>query len=249
MMIKTVLPFSILIISFAIGCAKSEKLHSTTQSRYVPLSLDASKKLITPTVYFIPVYDQTQLACSEKKIMRDIQGQSIMTVCKNVFDNCLMQGTCLIRQGSNEILINVSSVIQNERRFLILKNSVCIFGIGSTKGQNIKSMCLDPYYSVAADLSLYNIGDVVFIPTAVGMVMPDGSVHDGYFIVRDSGGAITGYGRFDFFTGFSITKSESPLVQIGFGDKQTHVPYFVVTGAKSEEILKKRNYPILPVKK
>lgn len=237
-----------LVLGFALGCAKSENRTGPNKSRYAPLSLEDSKKLITPTVYYIPVYDQSQLSCVDKKIMKDVKGKAIATVCKNVFDSCLMQGTCQIRQGGQSTLVNVSSVIESERRFLVLKNNVCIFGTGSLKGQSSKAMCLDPYYSVAADLSIYNVGDVIYIPSVTGTAMPDGTMHDGYFIVRDSGSAIKGYGRFDFFTGFSLNKSQSPLVQLGFGDMQTNVPYYVVSGSQSDEILKKRNFPKIPVK-
>ena len=237
------------LLTFAFGCARSDNHGSSTKLHYVPLTLEESKKLITPTVYYIPVYDQTTLACADQKSMRDTQGITIATVCKNVFDSCVMQGTCQIRQGSESTLVNVSSVVQSERRFSILKNNVCTFGTGSAKGQNSKPICLDPYYSVAADLSLYAVGSVIYVPSVVGLAMPDGTIHDGYFIVRDSGGAIKGYGSFDFFTGFSLNRSESPLVQLGFGDKQTNVPYYVTSGTQADEILKKRNYPNLPVTK
>lgn len=247
-MTKSSLFLTAIYFLLAFGCAKSEGPNAPAKGRYVPLSLEESKKLITPTVYYIPVYDQSSLSCADKKPMRDNKGKTIATVCKNVFDSCLMQGTCQIRQGSEATLVNVASVIQNERRFAILKNSVCAFGTGSTKGQSSKVTCLDPYYSVAADLSIYSVGDVIYVPSVVGMAMPDGSIHDGYFIVRDSGSAIRGFGRFDFFTGFSLNRSESPLVHLGFADKQTNVPYFVVSGDQAAQILKKRNYPLLPVK-
>ena len=60
-------------------------------------------------------------------------------------------------------------------------------------------MCLDPYYSVAADLDIYKLGTVVYVPSFVGVLLPSGVNHDGYFVVRDSGSSIKGYGRFDFF--------------------------------------------------
>lgn len=248
-MIRNVFFLIAAIFVFALGCAKSENHNNSTKQRYVPLSLEESKKLITPTVYYIPVYDQTTLACADRKSIRDTKGITIATVCKNVFDSCVMQGTCQIRQGAESTLVNVSSVVQSERRFSVLKSNVCKFGTGSTKGQNTKPICLDPYYSVAADLSLYAVGTVIYIPSVVGTAMPDGTLHDGYFVVRDSGSAIKGYGRFDFFTGFSLNRSESPLVQLGFGDKQTNVPYYIVASPQTDEILKKRNYPELPVNK
>lgn len=242
-----------LCLSFLIiGCARPKDTHlKVSPHEFTPLSLEESKKLITPTLYYIPIYDQTTLSCVEKKNIKDDNGKLIVTVCGNVFDDCVMQGTCQIKSGLQNILLNIASSVESERRFSIIKNSLCHFGFGSskTKLKTIKTMCLDPYYSVAADLNIYSLGDVIYIPAVVGRAMPDGSIHDGYFIVRDAGSAIKGYGRFDFFTGFSLNKTENPFAEIGFGDKQTHIPYFVIAGAKSEEILKKRNYPLILVTK
>ncbi|MEK2646327.1 3D domain-containing protein [Bdellovibrio sp. BCCA] len=65
--------------------------------------------------------------------------------------------------------------------------------------------CLIPYISVAADPRFYSMGDIIDMPALKGKVMtlPNGKtfVHPGYFIVQDTGGAIKGKGRFDFFTG------------------------------------------------
>ncbi len=234
------------------GCGPRSKTRTTEgrKSEFQPLSLEDSKVLITPTLYYIPSYDQSSLNCSESKVIKNDHGKELMSVCKNVYDNCLMQGTCQIRTGDKKILINVGPVIENEQRFSIIKNSICIYGTGNTpvKSKKTTVMCLDPYYSVAADLTLYSVGDVIFISSIAGLVLPDGTVHDGYFIVRDSGQAIKGYGRFDFFTGFTLNKSENPLAQTGFGDRNTHSHYEIITGDKAEEVLKKRNYPLLPIK-
>ncbi len=244
-----------LLISFCcllfFGCANSKDTKGgQNKSQHQPLSLEESKVLITPTIYYIPVYDQTNLTCADKKVIKDEKGKAIISVCKNVFDDCLMQGTCQIIQGGKKLLLNVGSVVGTERRFSVIKNSFCIYGIGSSKSRtaNLKTTCLDPYYSVAADLNIYNVGDVIYIPAAVGLILPDGAIHDGHFIIRDAGGAIKGYGRFDFFTGFAIGRSENPLARLGFADKQTNVFYTVVEDEEAAKVLKMRNFPLLPVK-
>lgn len=65
--------------------------------------------------------------------------------------------------------------------------------------------CLIPYMSVAADPRHFRMGDVIEMPAMRGkkIKMPDGVTikHPGYFIVMDTGGAIKGPNRFDFFTG------------------------------------------------
>lgn len=65
--------------------------------------------------------------------------------------------------------------------------------------------CLTPYISVAADPRYYSMGDIIQMPSMRGLVitLPNGKtmIHPGYFIVQDTGGAIRGPNRFDFFTG------------------------------------------------
>ena len=214
------------------------------------LTLEESKKLTTPTVYYIPQYDQTSLACAETVDMKAKDGKLIVKVCKEIYSSCVLQGTCQIKKLEQKMLINVGSKVNGERRFTIVKTSDCKYGRGAVKdhAQSFKTMCLDPYYSVAADLSIYKLGDVIFIPSFVGMRLPNGEIHDGHFIVRDTGGSIDGYGRFDFFSGFDSPKNKmNPLNQVEFVDKNTHVPYYLVTGPKAEEILEMRNFPELPV--
>jgi membrane-bound lytic murein transglycosylase A len=65
--------------------------------------------------------------------------------------------------------------------------------------------CLIPYVSVAADPDYYQMGDIIEMPSMKGkeITLPSGRKmkHPGYFIVEDTGGAIRGRNRFDFFTG------------------------------------------------
>lgn len=219
--------------------------------KYTPLTLEESKKLMTPTIYSIPIYNIDDMSCDSSHKMKDGSGKVLFSVCKAVYADCEMEGTCQIQQGSKKYLVNVDSVVQGERRFVLIKDSECTYGKGarSDRSHGYKTMCLDPFFSVAADLHIYNLGDVIFIPSAVGMTLPDGSTHDGYFVVRDSGGAIKGDGRFDFFSGFKSANSNlNPLGNLGFGDRETNVPYFIVKGSEAENILKKRNFPSLSVK-
>ena len=65
--------------------------------------------------------------------------------------------------------------------------------------------CLIPFISIAADPKYYSMGDVIKMPEMKGRIiqLPNGKtmIHPGYFIVHDTGGAIKGVNRFDFFTG------------------------------------------------
>lgn len=65
--------------------------------------------------------------------------------------------------------------------------------------------CLIPFISVAADPHYYQMGDIIQMPALRGKLihLPNGKtmIHPGFFIVQDTGGAIRGPNRFDFFTG------------------------------------------------
>jgi 3D (Asp-Asp-Asp) domain-containing protein len=247
---KNLVPLLLIFNLILSGCGGSSRPDSTqvTQKKYTPLTLEESKKLITPTIYAIPVFELETMSCSDQTSMKDVRGKLLFSVCPEVIKSCSLEGTCQIRQNGLDTLINVDSVVEGERRFASMKDSSCIYGKGPRRDQvkGYKTMCLDPYYSVAADLKIYNLGTVIFIPSVVGTVLPDGSTHNGYFIVRDSGGSINGYGRFDFFSGFNFTReSNNPLRKLGFADRETNVPYFVITGNQADQILKTRNFPEL----
>ncbi len=59
---------------------------------------------------------------------------------------------------------------------------------------------LAPMRTVAVDPKIIPRHSVLFIKETVGLKLPDGSVHDGYWYASDVGGAIKG-ARIDLFTG------------------------------------------------
>lgn len=66
--------------------------------------------------------------------------------------------------------------------------------------------------TAAIDARLIPKHTILFIKETVGLPMPDGGVHDGYWYASDTGGAIKGQ-RIDLFTGMNA-KSMSPLRSI-----------------------------------
>ena len=57
-----------------------------------------------------------------------------------------------------------------------------------------------PMRTVAVDRSIVGRRSIIFIKETVGMPLPDGGVHDGYWYASDIGGGIKG-DRIDLFTG------------------------------------------------
>lgn len=71
-------------------------------------------------------------------------------------------------------------------------------------GDGVNGYVLRPYRTIAVDPSWVAFGTVLFVPAARGtaLIMPDGSkvIHDGYFFVGDTGGALYG-NHLDVFIG------------------------------------------------
>jgi 3D (Asp-Asp-Asp) domain-containing protein len=59
---------------------------------------------------------------------------------------------------------------------------------------------VSPMRTVAVDPAIVARHTIIFIKETVGLALPDGSVHDGYWYASDVGGAIKG-ARIDLFTG------------------------------------------------
>lgn len=79
-------------------------------------------------------------------------------------------------------------------------------GVGALDSLGCKVVAMR---TAAVDKTLIPKGTILFIKETVGLKMPDGSAHDGYWYASDTGGAIKGQ-RIDLFTGFS-TASMNPL--------------------------------------
>jgi 3D (Asp-Asp-Asp) domain-containing protein len=79
-------------------------------------------------------------------------------------------------------------------------------GVGALDSLGCKVVAMR---TAAVDKTLIPKGSILYIPQTVGLKMPDGSVHDGYWYASDTGGAIKGK-RIDLFTGFSAA-SMNPL--------------------------------------
>ena len=70
-------------------------------------------------------------------------------------------------------------------------------GVGALDSLGCKVVAMR---TVAVDKTLIPRRSVLFIKETVGMKMPDGSRHDGYWYASDTGGAIKGQ-RIDLYTG------------------------------------------------
>lgn len=196
--------------------------------------------LLTPTIYYKPTVKQDKSRCGGN-FLRDllsVDGHILATLCEEDYRECLLQGSCFVDEAGTTRSYNYHSLKEGVPRFVEMDLHTCPFGYG------VRNNCLDPYFSVAADLSIYKLGDVIFIPRLIGAVMPNGETHDGFVIVRDAGGKILGEGRFDFFTGFfNHLAKENTLARLGFGDPANRFEYRLATAEETVAVHERRQYP------
>lgn len=121
--------------------------------------------------------------------------------------------------GYSGIIVNKSGDVGYALTWAKIEKDALGKGYGTQNG-----IPLDPFKTLAADLGrtkrsepkfkgqggLVPVGTKVFIEWFKGKKMPDGSIHDGWFVVNDTGGGIFG-AHFDVFVG---TKSLYKAVNV-----------------------------------
>lgn len=198
---------------------------------------------VVPTIYYKPVIYKEKEVCtsSDLKDLIDENGKTLISLCKESYDNCLLQGSCYVVEDQKTRNFNVTKKKDGTYRFAEKKEDRCPYGYG------VQALCLDPFYSIAADLSIHKVGDVIFVPRLVGLRLPDGSKHNGYLVIRDQGGAIIGEDRFDFFTGFFGPYDKGNVfAEFGLGDKKHRFGYQKVSEDIAKVVREYRNYPNIP---
>ena len=216
-------------------------------------------KQFSATIYFIKLMNIGSQKCDQKKTIYDVDQKPLLQVCPENYKRCVIEGTCALVDADD---ISAENEWENSHtshdidliNYVKLKNNLPLFEKVDTQrcphGYGVKAICLDPFFTVAADLEFHNPGDVIFVPKAVGIVLANGERHSGYFIVRDKGGAIKGANRFDFFTGFlDYRHDENPLTKLGFNDKNLKFEFRKVAGAEAESFRKNRHFPLTPLSK
>ncbi|KYG67539.1 murein transglycosylase [Bdellovibrio bacteriovorus] len=195
---------------------------------------------LNPTIYYKPTIHQSESKCAstETRDLVSVEGKRLITLCQKDYDNCLLQGSCFVDDGKEIVSFNYHSTKEGVPRFMVVDTTKCPYGYG------VRGICLDPYFSVAADLSVYDVGEVLFIPRLVGAELPTGEVHDGYVIVRDAGGAIKGANRLDFFTGFFDHRQKAnTLARLGFGDPKNRFEFRRASSDERALVQEQRGYP------
>ena len=105
-----------------------------------------------------------------------------------------------------ELKLEGSGVLRDGR--VLNYSGECNYGMGTCfrtldrnehpLGAGVQGRRLEPFRSIAVDPHLIPIGAPVFVPELVGVLLPDGTEHDGCLRADDMGGAIKNQ-KIDFF--------------------------------------------------
>jgi len=147
-----------------------------------------------------PTKSETSFAKSKKHCSSSVARSTVYFV-PHIKDYCSGSGIC--KSFKKEVKLQGSGII-NGNKVLTYTGAKKNLGDCDT-AFGAAGKCLTPYISIAADDRYFNMGDIIKMPAMKGLVvrLPNGKSmkHPGYFIVQDTGGAIKGSNRFDFFTG------------------------------------------------
>lgn len=76
---------------------------------------------------------------------------------------------------------------------------------GCKTGRGSAGTCIIPFISIAADDDFNRAGTIISMPALHGKMikLPNGKIkpHPGFFLIEDTGGAVKGRNKFDFFVG------------------------------------------------
>ncbi len=105
-----------------------------------------------------------------------------------------------------ELKLEGSGILRDGR--ILNYDGDCNYGIGTCfktltldqhpLGAGVQGRPLEPFRSIAVDPRFIPIGATIYVPELVGVLMPDGTRHDGCLRADDMGGAIKEH-KIDFF--------------------------------------------------
>jgi 3D (Asp-Asp-Asp) domain-containing protein len=149
---------------------------------------------VEPTFYWISIEPNDGQPKTQDVL--DESGNLINQVSVGYMATLRMEGTGKLLDGR---VINFKSKITHPDGTTEIRYRVC--GPSAPYGYGYQDIPLVPYRSVAVDPNIIPIGSTIFVPAAKGVVLPDGTIHDGLFQAVDVGDLIVAL-HIDFFTAF-----------------------------------------------
>lgn len=139
------------------------------------------------TYYYVVLEQQYERFPTDTDIL-GMDGQPIAKV-SHAFKKAVdIEGTGRLRDGR---VINYAGRKDGMIRYLVTK---------AHWGYGVAHCLLKPFRSVAVDPRVVRLGSVIYIAETDGMLLPDGTIHDGFWTANDIGSAIL-RDRIDLFVG------------------------------------------------
>jgi len=138
--------------------------------------------------YYYVVIEADYAQYPTDTVLRSMKGNVIAEVSSRFKKALDIEGTGKLINGR---IVNYAGRVDKEVRYLFT-DAPWGLGVGTCE--------LVPFHTIAVDPSQIPLGSTVKIEETVGMVLPDGSLHDGIWRADDVGGAIK-KDRIDLFTG------------------------------------------------
>ncbi len=178
-------------------------------------------KFLSQPLVLCTLIATAQAGSSRNVCSSDVAESSIYFV-PNVKDYCRSSTPC--EKFKRQVRMQGSGTLPGNR---LLTHAGKIRSMGSCDTAfGASGNCLIPFISVAADPRYYSMGDIIQMPSLKGKVitLSNGKtmIHPGFLIVQDTGGAIKGRNRFDFFTG-SYSMKDSGNAFGSKGQKETQM--------------------------
>lgn len=174
---------------------------------------------LKPTFYWVAM--ETNDGQARNKELKDMDGNVLARVSAKFWSAIRLEGTGKLLDGR---VINYKGRVDlpdgtKEIRYIVCPPEAP-YGYGY---ENL--YVLHPFRSVAVDPRVVPIGSKVFIPKAVGIALPDGTTHDGFFQAIDIGDAIQNK-RIDMFTSYG---DQSIVFRRGGIENMKAMEVFLVT--------------------
>lgn len=178
------------------ACASQNDESSSPAAKAGLKDKDELRKIgdLKPTFYWVAL--ETEDGQPKTKELKDMDGNVLARVSEKFWAAIRMEGTGKMLDGR---IINYAGRVPAEGGGVEIRYLVC--PPSAPYGYGVDFIPLEPFRSVAVDPTVIPIGSLVYIPKAKGVRLPDGSIHDGYFLAADIGDAIKNK-RIDMFTAY-----------------------------------------------
>lgn len=138
--------------------------------------------------YYFSVQEADYAKYAVDSAIYDVDGNVLARVSSKFRKQLLMEGSGKLLDGR---VVNYADFIDKETRFHVTRHP---------HGHGIGDCPLDPFRTIAVDPNRIPLGSVVLIKESIGMLLPDGTIHDGLWKAEDIGAAIK-TDRIDLFVG------------------------------------------------